>query len=166
MWNKDATFTDNITVAAGYAKYTAQFYGLPALFKPIQLQSHSVKSSGNPIEFDMSNKYVVKGINQEKVMTSVVRIHVGSDGKIEKVEDRWNGELPSGAISDVSNPQNWTLSPFAAARWAVRTGSDVAWWAFCTFSWWSPFLVGAALRQFFESTMELILTMINRLSAS
>lgn len=92
----------------------------------------------------MSNKYVVKGIKQEKVMNSVVRIHVGSDGKIEKLEDRWNGELPSGAISDVSNPRNWTLSPFTAARWAVRTGSDVAWWAFCTFSWWSPFLVGAA----------------------
>ncbi|KAL1863024.1 hypothetical protein Daus18300_008180 [Diaporthe australafricana] len=140
LWNKDATFTDNITVAAGYAKYTAQFYGLPALFKPIQLQSHNVKSAGNPIEMDMSNKYVVKGINQEKVMDSVVRIHVGGDGKIEKVEDRWNGELPSGAISDVSNPGNWTLSPFAAARWALRTGSDVAWWAFCTLSWWSPFL--------------------------
>ncbi|KAG6355382.1 hypothetical protein INS49_003344 [Diaporthe citri] len=140
LWNKDATFTDNITVAVGYPKYTAQFYGLPALFKPIQLQSHSVKSAGNPIELDMSNKYVVKGINQEKVMNSVVRIHVGSDGKIEKVEDRWNGELPSGAISDVSNLRNWTLSPFAAARWAFRTGSDVAWWTFCTLSWWSPFL--------------------------
>ncbi|KAJ0123885.1 hypothetical protein J7T55_012356 [Diaporthe amygdali] len=141
LWNKDATFTDNITVAAGYAKYTAQFYGLPALFKPIQLQSHNVKSAGNPIEMDMSNKYVVKGINQEKVMNSVVRIHVGQDGKIDKVEDRWNGDLPSGAISDVSvDPRKWSLSPFAAVRWAVRTGGDFAWWAFCTFSWWSPFL--------------------------
>lgn len=114
----------------------------------------------------MSNKYVVKGINQEKVMNSVVRIHVGSDGKIEKVEDRWNGELPSGAISDVSNPSNWTLSPFAGVRWAVRTGSDVAWWAFCTFSWWSPFLVGAALRQCFESMTGFVLTMVCRLSVS
>lgn len=112
----------------------------------------------------MSNKYVVKGINQEKVMNSVVRIHVGADGKIEKVEDRWNGELPSGAISDVSNPSNWTLSPFAGVRWAVRTGSDVAWWAFCTFSWWSPFLVGAALHQCFESLTGFVLTVTRRLS--
>lgn len=114
----------------------------------------------------MSNKYVVKGIKQEKVMNSVVRIHVGSDGKIEKLEDRWNGELPSGAISDVSNPQKWTLSPFAAAGWAIRTGSDAAWWAFCTFSWWSPFLVGAALRQCLESMMELLLMTNHRLSVS
>lgn len=114
----------------------------------------------------MSNKYVVKGIKQEKVMNSVVRIYVGSDGKIDKVEDRWNGELPSGAIIDVSSPRSWTLSPFAAAGWAMRTGSDVAWWAFCTFSWWSPFLVGVASRPCHESTIELLLTTNHRLSGS
>lgn len=114
----------------------------------------------------MSNKYVVKGIKQEKVMNSVVRIHVGQDGKIDKVEDRWNGELPSGAISDVSNPRNWTLNPLVAARWAIRTGSDVAWWAFCTFSWWSPFLVRTALRQCFGSTLELLLIALHRPSES
>ncbi|KAH8779781.1 hypothetical protein F5883DRAFT_626161 [Diaporthe sp. PMI_573] len=111
LWNKDATFADNITVAEGFPKYSAQFYGLPALFKPIQLQSHQVKSAGNPIELGMSNKYVVRGIKQEKVMNSVVRIHVGSDGKIEKVEDRWNGELPSGAISDAFRKLNAVTVP-------------------------------------------------------
>lgn len=105
----------------------------------------------------MSNKYVVKGIKKEQIMNSVVRIFLGADGKIEKVEDRWNGKLPEGAFSEVSAnaPVNrredpvggrpstsWNLSPFALAYWAFRTGSDVAWWAFCTFSWWSPFLVG------------------------
>lgn len=150
LWSQNATFTDNITVAQGYAKYTAQFYGLPALFKPIQLQHHRVTNAGNPIELEMSNKYVVKGIKKEQIMNSVVRIHMGQDGKIEKVEDRWNGKLPEGAISDVSrHPENgqmsgggWALSPFAVIRWAVTVGKDVGWWAFCELSWWSPFLVG------------------------
>lgn len=138
-------------MATGYPKYTAQFYGLPALFNPIQIQSYKVTSSGNPIEFEMSNKYVVKGINKEQTVDSLIKIHLGADGKIEKVEDRWNGDLPEGAVSSVSGSSSssssssqggWSLSPFVWARWLLRTGSQTAWWAFCTFSWWSPFLVG------------------------
>lgn len=157
LWAQNATFADNITIATGYAKYTAQFYGLPALFKPIQLQHHRVTSAGNPIELEMSNKYVVKGIKKEQVMNSVVSIFVGQDGKIEKVEDKWNGKLPDGAVSDVSTdasnvPQDgqmsaggWSLHPLAVVRWAVTAGRDVGWWAFCELSWWSPFLVGGSL---------------------
>lgn len=113
---------------------------------------------GNPLELEMSNKYVVKGIKKEQVMNSIVKIYLSADGKIEKVEDRWNGKLPEGAISDVSENgpppdggegdggRAWVgLSPFALTRWAVGKGSDVAWWLFCTFSWWSPFLVGCHL---------------------
>jgi len=72
------------------------------LFNPIRIQSHKVTSDGNPIEFELSNAYTVKGINKEETITSVVRIHVGEDGKIEKVEDKWNGSLPEGAVSEVS----------------------------------------------------------------
>ena len=35
-------------------------------------------------------------------MDSIVKIFIGSDGKIEKVEDKWNGKLPEGAFSEVS----------------------------------------------------------------
>lgn len=175
-------------MAQGHAKYTAQFYGLPALFRPIEIQRHRVVSGGDPIELELSNKYVVKGIRKEQVVDSVVRIHVGADGRIERLEDRWNGKLPEGAISEVSSSSSssgtapadaaarrdddddtttppppsssparrgrtsdsgsaggiWVPSPLALARWAIRTGSGVAWWGFCTFSWWWPFLVGAA----------------------
>jgi len=72
------------------------------LFNPIKIQSHKVISSGNPIELELSNKYVVKGIKKEQVMDSIVKIFIGSDGKIEKVEDKWNGKLPEGAFSEVS----------------------------------------------------------------
>lgn len=155
LWHPTATFTDPITMATGYAKYTAQWYGLPAVFKPIQLQHHRVTNEGNPIEFEMTNKYVVKGIKKEQVMNSVVAVHIAADGKIDRVEDRWNGKLPEGAVSDVSDSSSpgesggggaWRIpSLFALVRWAVRTGGDVAWWTFCTVSWWSPFLVGDCL---------------------
>lgn len=107
----------------------------------------------------MGNKYVLKGIKKEQVMESVVRIFTDeASGKITRVEDRWNGNLPEGAVSDVSTAGDSSASsgggggqvrkggggwgPFALARWAVATGGMVAWWAFCEFSWWSPFLVG------------------------
>ncbi|KAK9787913.1 putative SnoaL-like domain-containing protein [Seiridium cardinale] len=57
--------------------FEAQLYGLPSVFGPINIQRHTVTWSGNPID-------------------SKVKIYVGSDGKIEKVEDRWNDNLPGG----------------------------------------------------------------------
>ncbi len=46
---------------------------------------------------------MVKGIGKEQTIQSVVAIHVDEQGKISKVEDRWNGSLPDGAISNVSS---------------------------------------------------------------
>ena len=103
LWSKTGTFTDPINLAKGYDKYAAQWYGLPALFDPIKIQSHKVLSAGNPIELELSNKYTLKGIKKETVIDSKVLIHVGSDGRIDKVEDKWNGKLPDGAISEVSH---------------------------------------------------------------
>lgn len=93
----------------GYDKFAAQWYGLPAIFSPIKIQSHKVVSSGNPIEIELSNKYTVKGIKKEQVMDSKVKIHVGSDGKIDKVEDRWNDNLPDGGLSEVSQLSESTM---------------------------------------------------------
>lgn len=74
-------------------------------------------SSGNPIELDLSNKYVVKGIKKEQVMDSKVKIWIGSDGKIEKLEDRWNDKLPEGGISEVSwTPSSILMSLVHSAR--------------------------------------------------
>ncbi|ETS81684.1 hypothetical protein PFICI_06686 [Pestalotiopsis fici W106-1] len=137
LWSKTATFADNITIATGYDKFAAQWYGLPAVFKPIQIQRHQVVSAGNPIELDLSNKYTVKGIKKEQVMDSRVKIHVGADGKIEKVEDRWNDNLPEGGISEVSS--RVLVLPLTAARALVGLGAGVVWWAFCTVSWSWPF---------------------------
>lgn len=67
---------------------------------------------------NMKTRYVVKGIGKEQTISSVVNIfHEG--GKITKVEDKWDGKLPDGAIANVSFIQ--LLNPF--------------WWANCTWAW-------------------------------
>ncbi|KAI1506009.1 hypothetical protein F5X99DRAFT_404557 [Biscogniauxia marginata] len=111
LWSRNATFTDPLTIAQGYDRFAAQWYGLPALFSPIQIQSHAVISSGNPIELNLSNKYVVKAIGKEQIVDSVVRIHVGTDGKIDKVEDKWNGQLPEGSVSEAFRKLNAVTVP-------------------------------------------------------
>ena len=102
LWSPTATFADPISVAEGSDRYKAQWYGLPALFHPIKIQSHKVKSAGNPIEIGLTTTYTVKGIKKEQTIESIVHIYVSDDGKISKLEDRWNGKLPEGAVTDVS----------------------------------------------------------------
>lgn len=51
---------------------------------------------------DLRTRYVVKGINKEQTIQSVVAIHLDEQGKIKKVEDKWNGQLPEGSIANVS----------------------------------------------------------------
>jgi len=111
LWSRNATFQDNITVAEGYDKFAAQWYGLPALFNPIKIQSHTVTSAGNPIELELKNSYTVKGVKTEQTMESVVQIEVGDDGKIVKVNDKWNNNLPDGAFSQALRKLNAVTVP-------------------------------------------------------
>ena len=59
-------------------------------------------AAGNPIEMELRNKYTVKGIKSEQTINSVVVIHVDNGGKIDRVEDKWNGKLPSNFFLEVS----------------------------------------------------------------
>ena len=120
LWNPKGMFQDPIALAEGYDRFAAQWYGLPALFDPIKLQSHKVIDAGNPIVLEMSNKYVVKGIKQEKVMDSIIRITLGADGKIDKVEDRWNDKLPEGSVSEVSSTSRSTSKHGTAGPVSIR----------------------------------------------
>ncbi|KAK8109477.1 hypothetical protein PG999_007614 [Apiospora kogelbergensis] len=143
LWKRDATFADPLSSAEGFDRYAAQWYGLASLFRPIQIQSHRVVSGGNPIELELTNKYVVAGSvpllkGKEQTIKSRVLIHVDeADGlRIARVEDRWDDKLPDGAVSEVGR----VLLPVAALRAAVRTGVAWGWWAFTNASWWRPFL--------------------------
>lgn len=51
---------------------------------------------------DMKTRYVIKGIGKEQIVSSLVAIHLDGEGKIQKVEDKWDGKLPDGAIANVS----------------------------------------------------------------
>ncbi|KLU90429.1 hypothetical protein MAPG_10283 [Magnaporthiopsis poae ATCC 64411] len=111
LWSPDAVFEDPITRAVGEAKYKAQWYGLPALFSPIKLQAHTVVDGGNPIRLEVSNRYVVRGIGKAHVIDSVVNIQIGEDGRIEKVQDRWNDKLPDGVVVDTFRKLNAVTVP-------------------------------------------------------
>merc|ERR1712000_23755 len=112
LWDDNATFEDPITVAKGRAKYEPQWYGLKQAFSEIERLSYQVTSSGNPITMDLKTRYVVKGINKEQTINSVINIFITADGsKIEKVEDKWDGELPDSGIRDVFRKLNSVTVP-------------------------------------------------------
>ena len=133
MWSRTATFADPLTVATGYNKFAAQWYGLPMLFDPIELQSHLVTSAKTPIEIDISNKYTLKGLGKSQIINSVVKIWVDEQGKIERVEDRWNSNLPDGPFPQVSR--------FGLLGRGVGRLVAVVWWGWCRFAWWWPWMV-------------------------
>jgi len=111
LWRRDATFTDPITIATGFDRFAAQWYGLPAVFNPIKLLAHRVTSAGNPIELDLRNRYTLKGVKTDQEIGSRVRIFVGDDGLIERVEDRWDGKLPEGPVSEAFRKLNAVTVP-------------------------------------------------------
>ncbi|OTA99607.1 hypothetical protein M426DRAFT_269040 [Hypoxylon sp. CI-4A] len=111
LWSQQATFKDPLTIASGHKQFAAQWYGLAALFHPIEIQHHSVVSGGNPMEINLSNKYTLKGVGMSQTVDSVVRIYTGQDGKIESVEDRWNDKLEDGAIRDAFRKLNAKTVP-------------------------------------------------------
>ncbi|KAF2720157.1 hypothetical protein K431DRAFT_286006 [Polychaeton citri CBS 116435] len=112
LWKDDAVFEDPITVARGRKQYEPQWYGLQTAFSEIERLSHEVKDAGNPIVMDLKTRYKIKGVGSEKTIESVINIFVDeSTGKIEKVQDKWNGELPDGAFANALRKLNSVTVP-------------------------------------------------------
>ncbi|KAF2021056.1 hypothetical protein BU24DRAFT_469836 [Aaosphaeria arxii CBS 175.79] len=137
LWRDDATFADPLTIATGRERFSAQWYGLQQAFSEIERQHHSVTDAGNPILLDLKSRYVIKGINKEQTIQSVVAIHTDEQGKITKVEDKWDGKLPEGSIANVSSIFR-LLSPV----WWVNYYIAWAFWVW-SFAWetraWNAF---------------------------
>ncbi|KAL1600424.1 hypothetical protein SLS60_006809 [Paraconiothyrium brasiliense] len=129
LWRDDATFTDPITVAQGRDRYAAQWYGLQQAFSEIERLHHEVTDAGNPILMDLKTRYVIKGINKEQTINSVVAVHLDSEGKVQKVEDKWDGKLPEGSIQNVSS-----LLDFARPMWWINYYIAWAFWIW-SFAW-------------------------------
>lgn len=127
LWSDTAVFADQITNAEGRKQYSAQWFGLKAVCNNIERLGHEVTSAGNPIEMDLKTKYVLKG-GMAQTVESKVSIWTegqGGEGKITKVQDAWNGNVPSeGFFVKVS------LS-FSFGRWSggfkvyVANGDDL-----------------------------------------
>lgn len=102
LWDDNAVFADGITTTRGRGEWAAQWYGLPAIFNPIERVAHKVTSAGQPITMDLVTKYTVKGVKTEKTMESVIKVWVNDKGLIERLEDQWGGELTDGPIKNAS----------------------------------------------------------------
>ncbi|KAF5867523.1 uncharacterized protein Bfra_010497 [Botrytis fragariae] len=97
LWSDNAVFADQITNAEGRKQYSAQWFGLKAVCTNIERLGHEVTSAGNPIEMDLKTKYVLKGGMAQTVESkvSIWTEEQGGEGKITKVQDAWNGNVPS-----------------------------------------------------------------------
>ncbi|KAI9652273.1 MAG: hypothetical protein M1829_001682 [Trizodia sp. TS-e1964] len=108
----DAVFEDPLTIANGRREYSAQWYGLASVFSNVERLSHRITSAGNPMTIDLSSKYKVKGLGKEVTIDSTVFVFVDSaTGKISKVQDKWNGTLPDGAIKNAFRRLNAVSVP-------------------------------------------------------
>ncbi|TKA77950.1 hypothetical protein B0A49_03629 [Cryomyces minteri] len=120
LWSDEGVFEDPITVARGRKQFEAQWYGLQSAFSEIERLHHQVTSAGNPISMELKTRYVVKGIGKEQTISSIVNIFVDGQGKIQKVEDKWDGKLPESGIANVSltSPYTWYRYAEGWAFWS------------------------------------------------
>ena len=150
LWDDNGVFEDNITIATGRKQFEPQWvsfssdssrqlltrhpqYGLQTAFAEIERLHHEVVSAGNPIGMDLKTRYVTKGIKKEQIIASRVNIFYDKDtGKITKVQDKWDGELPESSFKNVSIEQ--LIDPW----WWVHYGEGWAWWiwSFTWDTWW------------------------------
>ncbi|KAL1583137.1 hypothetical protein WHR41_07990 [Cladosporium halotolerans] len=110
LWKDDGEFSDPITMAKGRKQYEAQWYGLQTAFSEIERKSHNVTSAGNPISMDLTTRYKVKGVGKETTINSKINIFTDG-GKIQRVEDKWDGKLPDSSITNAFRRLNAVSVP-------------------------------------------------------
>ncbi|KAG8747009.1 hypothetical protein FRC10_002808 [Ceratobasidium sp. 414] len=94
-WHRDAVFEDPWTKCIGYREYTAQWFALPRVVPHSTTLQHRVLSSTHyphRIVFDQTQEYNLRFLNRKKIIQSLVTLELDEDGKIVRMEDRWNGE--------------------------------------------------------------------------
>lgn len=117
----------------GHRENVAAWYAHATWCESIQIQSHMVTSGGNPIRFNLSNKYLFRGIRMELIIESEVRVHTDKDGKVERLEERWVMVTNAGRrpAQSVQGQSAWSL-----LGWASTRISEWCWWAVCTSTYW------------------------------
>ena len=113
--------------------FVASQYGLQAAFSEIERLHHEVTSGGNPIAMDLKTRYVVKGINKEQTIDSKIMIFYDkATGKITKVQDKWDGNLPDSSFKNVSFCQ------LVSIWWWIHYIEGWLWWGWSLAweTWW------------------------------
>ncbi|MCJ1300214.1 hypothetical protein MMC08_003009 [Hypocenomyce scalaris] len=112
LWADDGVFEDPITKAEGRKQYEPQWYGLQSAFSEIERLSHEVTDGGNPIAMDLKTRYVMKGVGKEQTIASKILIYYDqSSGKITKLQDKWDGQLPDSSFKNAFRNLNSVTVP-------------------------------------------------------
>lgn len=128
-----------------------QQYGLQTAFSEIERLHFEVTDGGNPIGLDLRTRYVVKGIGKEQTIDSKVLIFYDKvSGKITRVEDKWNGQLPDSwfqnvSLSMLSRPRWWLHYSEGWAWYLWSLTWDMWWWQVCVAYEWSPVFLSEAV---------------------
>ncbi|KAM6514343.1 hypothetical protein FALCPG4_015491 [Fusarium falciforme] len=133
LWSPQAYFTCPGGIMKGHRENVAAWYAHATWCESIQIQSHVVTSGGNSIQFNLSYKYLFRGIRMELIIESEVRVHADKDGRVERLEERWVTVTNAGRrpTQSVQGQSAWSLLGWASARI-----SEWCWWAVCTSTYW------------------------------
>ncbi|KZV96117.1 hypothetical protein EXIGLDRAFT_609700, partial [Exidia glandulosa HHB12029] len=92
-FNPNGDFEDPLSKCHGYGQFGAQWWAMPKAFPVSKNLGHRVvASTDNHIEYVQAQEYTFRWVGNKKVMYSLVMIDLDGDGKIVKVEDRWNAQ--------------------------------------------------------------------------
>ena len=141
-------------------RFAAQWYGLASLFGPIRIASHRITAASNPaavVELELRNRYTVRLVGTTHGIASTVRIltdaarpnNDDANAKIDRVEDRWEGKLPGGAVAEV---RRHDISLGFILEWAKAS----AWGVFCWGAWQWPSWVRKSLQSHMDGGRDLI----------
>ncbi|KAA8894348.1 hypothetical protein FN846DRAFT_763780, partial [Sphaerosporella brunnea] len=103
FWALDAVFEDKMKKAVGIDEVDAQWWGLKAMMRDIDMISHKVTAvEPKRVELEVENRYVLRHTpaSMGTVVKSVVVIETDEEGKIKKVLDKQDGKLPQGKLSE------------------------------------------------------------------
>jgi len=133
LWSPHACLTNPGGIIKGHREQVAAWYAHATWHESNQIQSHLVTSRGNPIQINLSAKYLFRGIRMQLTIDSKIWVYVDKDGKIERLEDRWvtvtnEGERPTESIQG--------QGAWGILGWARIRMSEWCWWAVCTRTYW------------------------------
>ncbi|KAM5362857.1 hypothetical protein ACJZ2D_012306 [Fusarium nematophilum] len=133
LWSPQAYHTNPGGIIKGHRENVAAWYAHATWCESIQIQSHLVTSGGNPIRFNLSNKYLFRGIRMELIIDSEVWVHADKDGKVERLEERWVTVTNAGGrpAQSVEGQSAWSL-----LGWISTRISEWCWWTVCTSTYW------------------------------